>query len=410
VSVATEEALRSAAFFDDPYGVYERLRRERPVYWSPSWRGWLVTRYDDVRSILDRPREFSSADRVRARMGGLPPEIWAAMEQIYGGFRGFFWSDPPEYTAHRTRANAALRPRIADIAPRVLALVDEAIDSFSAAGSADIIAALAYPLPATVIFEILGIPPQERDRFRTWSTDMIKLAKLATAENATTAMAGMDAACAWMRELLEQRRSRPQGDLLSVLAADTGLTDMADADFRVTVVTLIQFLLAGHETTTGLIGNGLLSLLERGESMHALTRDAAILRPAIEEMLRFDSPLQYLTRRATSAVELGGQSIEAGELVLPVLGSANRDGSQFPQPDRFDPARRPNRHVAFGHNIHFCLGAPLARLEAQIVFQRLLSRLPGLRRSGEIAWRQNPMFRALDTLPVAFDDVLAPAS
>jgi cytochrome P450 len=400
-----EDELRSATYFEDPYRVYGRLRRECPVYWSESWNGWLVSTYADVKKVLEQPTLFSSADRVRPRMQNLPADVWATMERVYGGFQGFFWSDPPEYTRHRAMVNKTFRPRIVDLAPRLVELVDSAIDAKADAGSMDVIADLAHPLPATVVFEILGIPPEDRELFRGWTTDMIKLAKLVDRETVSDAIAGMDAACGWMRDLLLERRQHPQDDMLSVFAGKTGLAELPETAFRTTVVTVIQFLLAGHETTTNLIGNGLLALLERPECVRRLLDDPSAVEPAIEEMLRFDSPLQYLTRRATASIEGGGESISDDEMVIPILGSANRDGRQFPDPDRFDLDRRPNRHLAFGFNIHFCLGAPLARLEAQIVFSRLLVRLRGLRLDGDPVWRSNPMFRGLESLPVVFDEV-----
>jgi cytochrome P450 len=393
----------SEAFFADPYRAYARLREAAPVLWSDAWHGWLVTRYDDVKRVLEQPALFSSEDRVRPRLQHLPDEVWDAMSDVYGGFTGFFWSDPPAYSAHRAEWTHLFRPRIAGLGPRIQALVDELLDEVEPQGRMDVVRDVAHRLPAIVILELLGVPVEDRARFRGWTERMIQLANVTTMESVQTGMAGMDEACRWVRELLLERRREPRDDLMSGLAATRELEAMDDRELRATVVNLIQFLLAGHETTTSLIGSGLYALLRHPEELALLRAEPALTASAVEELLRYESPLQYLTRRATQDVELGGRQVRRDELVLPVLGAANRDPAQFADPDRLDVRRRPNRHLAFGFNVHFCLGAPLGRQEAQLALETVVRRLDGLRLAGAPPrWRHNAMFRGLESLEVAF--------
>jgi cytochrome P450 len=398
-----EARLRSNSFLDDPYPVYELLRAEAPVYRSEAWNGWLVTRYDDVKDALDRPDAFSSSDRVRPRLEPvLPPRVWEAMNRLYGNFSGFFWSDPPEYTAHRARWTQAFRPRLAQLEKRVRELVDGLIDSrLARGGSLDLVRDLAYPLPATVIFELLGVPTEDRVSFKSWGDRLIALANLPDDETIGAAVDAMNEAGAWARTLLEQRQADPREDMLSELLAGVDVGALTDQEVRVFIVTLIQFLLAGHETTTSVIGSGALALLRHPEVRETLRREPELVPVAVEEFLRFESPLQYLTRRAARDVELGDRPIARNDLVLVVLGSANRDAARFSRPDELDVRRRPNRHLAFGSNIHFCLGAALARLEARVAIETLLHLDVDLRLAGEPRWRRNAMFRALETLPVS---------
>ena len=403
MGTAVDIDFTSPAFFDNPYPAYARLRRAAPVVWSEAWNGWLVTRYDDVKRVLEQPASFSSADRVRPRMRHLPAEVWEAMQEVYGGFTGFFWSDPPEYTGHRSTWTRMFRPRIADLRPRIEALVDGLLDDVTPAGRMDLVRDLAHPLPATVILELLGVPLADRARFKHWTEGMIKLANVSTLDNVTVAMGTMDEACRWVLALLQERRRDPRDDMLSAFAAQLDLDAMSDRELRSTVITLIQFLLAGHETTTSLIGSGVHALLQHPSQLDELRADPGLVPAAIEEFLRFESPLQYLSRRATGDLELAGERIRRDDLVLPVIAAANRDPGQFEDPDVLDLRRHPNRHLAFGFNVHFCLGAPLGRLEAQIAIERISARLGDLRLDGEPPrWRHNAMFRGLESLEVSF--------
>ena len=403
MSTALDIDFTSAAFYAAPYPAYARLRNAAPVAWSEAWNGWLVTRYDDVKHLLEQPALFSSAERVHPRMRHLPDEVWEAMQEVYGGFAGFFWSDPPEYTDHRAMWTHMFRPRIADMRGRIQSLVDVLLDDVAATGRIDLVRDLARPLPATVILELLGVPLADRPRFRQWTERMILLANVSTLDNVTVAMTSMDQACRWVRALLEERRRAPRDDMLSDLAARLDLTAMDERELRATVVTLIQFLLAGHETTTSVIGSGLYALLQHPSQLEVLRADSSLVPDAIEELLRFESPLQYLTRRVTDDLELRDQRVRRGDLVLPIIGAANRDPEQFEAPDSLDLRRHPNRHLAFGFNVHFCLGAPLGRLEAQVAIETIITRLVDLRLEGDAPrWRHNAMFRGLESLELSF--------
>jgi cytochrome P450 len=396
-----EEQLAPERLCRDPHPTYARLREEAPVYRSESRDGWLVSRYADVKRVLDAPASFSSADRVRPRFEHMP--MWPTLNRIYGGFQGFFWSDPPEYTRHRKQVGDAFRPRLRGIDEQVARIVDELLDAVLPRGELDVISELAYVLPSTVVFEMLGIPHEHRAAFRSWSQGMLNLANPGE-EAARTAMSSMDEAIAWLRGLLEERRERPQADMISELARDLPpLDEMSDEQVRMTVVTLIQFLLAGHETTTNLIGSGLYALLQHPDQLELLRREPELIDTAVEELLRWEPPLSVLSRRAVGDLELHGHAIRRDELVIVVLPAANRDPRQFPEPERLDVRRRPNRHLSFGHNLHFCLGAPLARVEGRIAIATVLERLQGLALAEEPQWNPNAQFRGLEALHVTFE-------
>jgi cytochrome P450 len=376
-----------------PYDAYRLLRDDAPVCWSDSLDAWLVARYGDVKSILDSPQAFASSQRVVEPAKPTPEEtrLWTA----FAGFTGFFWSDPPEYTEHRKAWTSALRPRLDGIAARVRRIVDELLDEAAAKQSFDLVTDLAFPLPATVVFELLGVPLDDRPVFRRIAAGLIALGE--------PAAASMEEASAWLRGFMYERQAEPRDDMLSDLVRLLPpLDELTDQQIRSETVNIVHFLLAGHETTTSAIASGMLALLQRPGDRAAIERDD-VLETAVEEILRYESPLQYVDRRAVGDVELHGRTIAAGQTVKALIGSANRDERQFESPDDFDIRRRPNRHVAFGHNIHFCLGAPLARVEIPIAISSTLRRFPRLRlglEPADVRWRQSLMFRTIEELPL----------
>jgi cytochrome P450 len=386
-----EDLLDLGALSSAPYPIYRRLRDEAPVLWSDRLDAWLVSRYSDAKAALDDPERFSSAARVdRLRT---PEPLWEA----FAGYRGFFWSDPPEYTGHRTVWNQAFRPRLKGLAAVVQATVDELLDEVEDRAGVDIVAALAFPLPATVIFRMLGVPREDRDMFRRISAELM--------EGGDAAVPAIEEAAAWLRGFLEDRQQNPCDDMLSdLMAAYPPIETMSDDDIRCEIVAIVQFLLAGHETTTSTIASGLCQLLLRDEDRALFVGDRASRSAAVEEMLRFESPLQYIERRVAVRTSLGGQALERGAMLKVILGSANHDERQFADPEAFVMARRPNPHLAFGQGIHLCLGAPLARIEIPIAIETLLRRFPSTRLAvdpREIAWRRNFMFHAMEELPVS---------
>jgi len=405
MTAATLEAqLTAPDFINNPYPVYARLRNTAPVYWSPAWNAWLVTRYADVVAASRDYAHFSSAGRVSTILAHFPEadrQQVKPLEQNFAG--GLINSDPPDHTRLRLLINKAFSPRVVEnLRARVEAIVTTLLNGLEAGGRMDAIRDLAYPLPAIVIAEMLGVPPEDRDQFKRWADQTAAFQGTGRAELEATlkSQQSLLALREYLDALAEDRRQRPRDDLLSALVAvEAEGQRLRKEELLSTCVTLM---IAGHETTTGLIGHGLLALLQNPEQQQWLRNHPEQIMPAIEEFLRFDSPIQRNTRRVVEDYEFGGQPLRKGQLVLLMLGAANRDPEQFADPDRLDLQRANNRHVAFGYGIHFCVGAPLARLEAPIAINTLLSRYPDLRAEpAALAWQPRGIFRYLLSLPVA---------
>ena len=313
--------------------------------------------------------------------------------------------DPPRHTRLRLLVNKAFTPRtVEELAPFIRAFVDKALDAAAARGRMELMADLAFPLPATVIAEMLGVPPEDRDRFKQWSDDSTaaaaNLPSNLSPEVVRKSIAGMEELQNYFRGIIAQRRAEPRDDLISALVKAQEEEDrLSEQELLANSVLLLN---AGHETTTNLIGNGTLALLRHPDQMRRLRDDPSLLPSGVEELLRYDSPVQFTTRILKADLELGGKVLRAGQAVLLLLGAANRDPEQFPDPDRLDVGRPDNKHLAFGHGPHFCLGAPLARLEGRILFEALLRRTPGMRLDGPPPrYRQNFNLRGLEALPVS---------
>lgn len=397
--------LVSPAFYDDPYPTYRFLRDEDPVHWSDTVGGWLLTRYDDVLSTIRDPGAFSSQGRMLPALAHLPPEARGRLRPFEQHFLvGLISADPPDHKRLRTLVNTAFTPRVVErLRPRIQALVDELLDAVQGRGEMDLIRDFAYPLPATVIAELLGAPPEDRDRFKYWSEGILAFQGLGRVPLEIFERSQHDVLemRAFIGDLLERRRRAPSDDLLSRLAAAEAAGDrLSEAEMLTMCVTL---LVGGHETTTHLIGSGLLTLLRHPEQLRRLREEPGLMPTAVEEMLRYESPVQRNPRRVVEDVELGDKLLRRGDFVLQILGAANRDPAHFAEPERFDIAREPNRHVAFGYGIHFCVGAPLARLEAQLAIDTVLRRFPRLALvTDRVEWQEHGLLRALTALPVAF--------
>lgn len=400
---ALDKGWDSPGFADDPYPHYHRVRAEAPVYWSEALGAWILTRYEDVLPTLRDHERFSSRGRMLAPLERLPPDVRARMGPLEAHFSvGMISSDPPDHTRLRRLVNTAFTPRVvASMRPRVQAVVDELLDAVRDRGSMDVIRDLAYPLPATVIAELLGASVDDRDRFKAWSAGILAFQGSGRVDPAVLDRSQGDLIemRTFLSDLLARRRRAPRDDLLTrLVAAESGGDKLGEAELLTLCVNLLT---AGHETTTNLIGNGLLTLLRHPDQLARLRADPSLMPTAIEEMLRFESPLQRNPRRVAVDLRLGDQPLRRGDFVLQVLGAANRDPAQFPDPDRFDIARQPNGHVGFGFGIHFCVGAPLARLEGAITIETVLRRMPRLQLAGEAAqWQQSALLRGLETLPV----------
>jgi pimeloyl-[acyl-carrier protein] synthase len=378
-------------FRDNPYPLYRYLLASAPVQWSDVLGAWTLARYADVVSVLTDPR--FSADRTKRGMKSPPEEYQLAKSMLV--------TDPPDHTRLRALVQKAFTPRMIDqLRPRIIAVVGELLDRIAEReGPVDLIAELAYPLPVVVIAELLGVPAEDRVTFQEWSALLAaSLDPLVSSEFMDRVVQARDALHAYLRGVIAERRRQPRSDLISALVAVEERGEVLSEPELVVMCTLL--LIAGHETTVNLIGNGTLALLRHPQAMAQLHGDPALISTAVEELLRFDSPVQMTGRIASEPVEIGGHQIEPGAWVLPLIGAANHDPAQFPSPDELDITRTPNAHVGFGRGIHFCLGAPLARLEGQIAIGGLVRRFPRLALASEPVRRDQITLRGLKSLPV----------
>jgi len=401
--------LYSDAFRADTYATFAQMREQDPVLCQPGLDGespiWFVTRYDDAETVLRDDERFVRDPRL-----ALPPEQLAAFDVGLPGSMAFIDSnmlnrDGDDHRRLRRLVSKAFTPKmIEQLRPRIQEIADGLIDPVVSDGEMELVSAYAFPLPITVIAELLGVPPADRDRFREWSDAMVRPA-LAAGELERFGVL-MTQFVEYLHALFEERRSRPGQDLVSALVAvEDGGDTLSEEELSSMVALLI---VAGHETTVSLIGNAVLALLTHPEQRALLEGDPSLLPRAVEELIRYDGPVERtLTRWAAVDTELRGLTIRRGEAMIVVLAAADHDPERFEDPDTLDvAAERGARHLAFGRGSHFCLGAPLARLEAEIALGTLLRRLPGLRLAvsqDELRWRPVPLFRSLVGLPVAWD-------
>ena len=405
--VATlDQLLQTPEFLQDPYPVYRRLRDEQPVYCSESWNCWLLSRYDHVAESLRDHQRFTNVGTTHRFLDQLPQQTLDQIQPLYEHFSiGLTRCDPPDHTRLRGLTNKAFTPRVVgSMRDRIQTIVDQLIDAVADQGRLDLIRDFAYPLPTTIIAEMFGFPVEDRDQFKAWSTGIAAFHGSGGADPKLVlrSQKALLAAREWLRRLIDERRRNPTADLLSRLANAEEFGDtLTDPELFSICVT---FLIGGHETTTNLIGNGMLALLRHPEQLRILRGDAELIPLAVEEMLRYDAPTQRAHRIADEDIEWGGQRIRQGDFVQLLLGSANRDPQQFEKPNQFDILRTNQRHVSFGMGVHFCPGAPLARLEAQIAIGTLLRRLPKLRLVPDqpIEWSPNNLFRGLQHLHLTF--------
>jgi cytochrome P450 len=393
--------LADPAFHNDPHPFYAQWRQTgpvRPVVLPGGFGGWLVTSYEDARQALTDPR-FSQAIQPPQVKDPIPPQVNDPIPPDIGAAIGHHMLavDPPDHTRLRRLVTAAFTARrIEALRPRIEQITDELLDAMAGREQVDLIDALAFPLPIQVICELLGIPSQDRDSFRSWSNTLVGGEALRV-----QLPAAMTALVSYVRALIADRRQHPGDDLLSGLIAVRDQADRLSEDELSSMVFLL--LIAGHETTVNLIGNGSYLLLSHRERWERLRADPALLPAAIEEFIRYESPVETATFRITTeAMEIGGVIVPAGGIVVVSLLSANRDEKRFPDAAELRLDRPQNPHMAFGHGIHYCLGAPLARLEAKVAFSKLLARFPGLRLATdeEPGWRPGLLMRGHQALPV----------
>jgi hypothetical protein len=384
----------------DPYPLYRQLRTEDPVHWDPYLHAWVVTRYAEVVEVLHR----FSAKRTPTpeKLAALGMEQLAPIARVM--VRQMLFLDPPQHSRVRGLAAVAFTPRrVKRLRDHIEEIADSLIDAVSSREEMEVMEDFANPLPAIVTAEMLGVPIDDHRRLKDWSQDFAEM--LGNFQHnpgrAAKVARSLQEMTAYFQAAVRRQATHPTEGLVNALTVAEVDGDRLTEDE--VVANVIVTLVGGQETTTNLIGNGLLTLLRHPEEMGRLRRDPELVPAAVEELLRYESPSQHTARLAPDDVELGGRLIKRGQAVIAVMGAANRDPERFPDPDRLDVARADNRHLAFGWAGHFCFGAPLARIEGQIAFSALLRRLPDLRlEPGPITWRSNLGLRGLTALPVAF--------
>jgi cytochrome P450 len=378
-------------------GSLRALRRADPVHWSDELGTWVFTRYDDIAAALRDPRwRRTPPEGVESPgWGDDYPAIRSVMDHL------FLTMDPPDHTRLRGLVSRAFTPAaVGAMEPRIRAIVDDLLTAVEGRPTFDVIADLAVPLPATVVAELLGIPTADLARFKRWSDDFAVVIDYQPDVEWNALEASMADFSAYVRDLAKERRAAPREDLLSALVARHEGDALTEDELVATVILLIA---AGHETTTNLIGNGVLTFFRHPDQLARFRDDPLLAQTAVDEILRFESPVQTTFRIAGEAVDVEGRRILPGQEVMLSLAAGNRDPAAFPSPDTFDVGRTPNRHLAFGLGAHFCIGAPLARMEGRIALTSLFDRFPALapaERSALPPWRTSLIFRALERLVV----------
>ena len=394
----------SPEFRTNPYPIYQRLRDETPIFYADNAGMWVISRYEDVVAILKDRRFGRSLDGTALainRPRSTPDDPLHAFKKL--GEHSLFDKEPPDHTRLRGLVHKAFTPkRVENLRDQIEKITADLLGAIEPDGEADLLETVAVPLPVTVIAEMLGVPEADRHHLRPWSHDIVAMYELThTPEQAERAAHAASEFSAYLRDLAAERRARPGDDLMTALVQAEEDGDKLTEDELVS--TCVLLLNAGHEATVNVVGNGLFALLRRPDQ-HALLRDTPALVPsAVEEMMRFDTPLQLFRRKAREGIAYKGHTFAAGDEFALLFGSANRDPLRFDNPDTLDITRRDNPHIAFSAGIHFCLGAPLARLELVSVIGAIMRRFPKLRLVGpEPRFRDSFVIRGLEALQVAW--------
>lgn len=393
----------STEYIANPYPLYHQLRTQDPVLWDEGMGGWVLTGYAEVVAALRDPR-FSAAGFME-NTSWIPEEMLATLgPPVRVLTRQMLFLDPPDHTRLRGLVAKAFTPRMVDaMRPRIQQLADELLDAVQGNRQMDVMQDFAYPLPAIVIAEMLGVPAGDRDQFIKWTGQFGALlgGGNLTLEDVFQALGGITEFMEYFRQIIRQRRTASRDDLMQAMINAEEQGDVLSEEELLGNCVLL--LAAGHGTTTHLIGNGTLALLRNPDQLRQLKDDPSLISAAVVELLRYDSPVQLTSRRAKEDLEIGSKRISAGQEVLMCLGAANRDPAQFAESDQLKLGRQENRHLSFGYGIHFCLGAPLARVEAEIAFSTLLRRLQAMRlETGTLEWVPSQVFRGLRELAVIF--------
>lgn len=372
---------QSPEFRRNPYPYYEILRHAVPIYFWQEQNAWFIVNYADCKALLRDNRLGHNASPGNSML----------------------FQNPPDHTRLRSLVNVAFTPRMVEqYRETAQKITDDLLDKVAGQGQMDLIADLAYPLPVIIIAEMLGVPPEDHAIFQAWSHQLVQgLDLIDTSHLAEKHSAAIEAFQAYFAKLIAARRQKPKDDLLTALVqAEADGERLTESELYTTSRLL---LIAGHETTVNLIGNSVLALLQNPNQRALLAANPNLITPAVEEFLRYDSPIQLVGRTALEEVVYEGHTFQKGQAIYALLGAANRDPAQFKNAATLDITRQKNPHLAFSHGIHYCLGAPLARLEGQIAINTLLQRLPHLALNTDtLTYRDNFVFRGLETLPVTF--------
>jgi cytochrome P450 len=386
----------------NPYPLFRRLRETEPVHWDSFLHAWVVTRYEDVVNVMLR----CSADRTptpqQLEAMGMVAELQPIAQVMV---KQMLFMDAPAHTRLRALCASAFTPaRVAALRRHIQEIADQLIDRVIDSGRMDVIADFANPLPAIVTAELFGVPAEDHQDLKDWSTDFAEMLGnfQHNPDRARRVLSSTEKLLAYFQKAIREQEKNPQPGLVnSLMNAEVDGSRLTEEEI---VANLIVTMVGGQETTTNLIGNGLVSLLKNPDQLELLKNDSSILPSAIEELLRYESPSQHTARLAPADMLLGGKQIQKRQAVIAVFAAANRDPERFPEPDKLDLRRADNRHVAFAWGAHYCFGAPLARMEGQIAFETMLRRLPGIQLAPqELMWRENLGLRGLKSLLVTFD-------
>ncbi len=395
--------LTSPRYFADPHAIFRRMRADDPVYWHPTLKAWFLVRYDDVQHILRDPRFSTTRPDLYGR--DLPPTMeakWQFVNRFLSDM--LLFKDGPIHTRSRSLIGKAFTSKAVEaLRPFIQKTVDDRIDAVRSHGRMEVIEQLAVPLPVSVISRMLGIPEADFPRFKAWADDFfaVRSSTMSAAELVERAHRGIVGLSEYLRDVLEERTRHPGDDLLSLLVHAKEQGNVLSGDEIVATSALL--LLAGYETTTHLISNGLLALFEHPDQLQKLRADPELAAGAVEEFLRYNSAVFQLARRAREQVEIDGHVIHEGDLVVGLLHAANRDPARFTDADRLNITRENNYHVGFGYGPHICVGAPIARMETLIAINTILQRLPEIAlASTALEWSTSFTIRGVRALPVTF--------
>jgi len=385
----------------NPYPLYHKLRNDDPVHWDSFLHAWVVTRYTDVVHVL----YHFSANRTPTpeQLSTMGLSALSPIAQVM--VRQMLFMDPPDHTRLRTLASAAFTPRRVELLrSHIQEIMDGLLEAVISKGRMDVIADFASPAPAIVTAELLGVPVADQQQLKDWSADFAEMLGnfQHNPDRFPRVLRSVESMCSYFRSAMREQEVHPREGLVhAMMAAEVEGAKLTEEEI---IANLIVTMVGGQETTTNLIGNGVLTLLRNPAEMERLKKDSSLIPSAVEELLRYESPSQHTARLAPADVEMGGKQIRKRQAVIAVMGAANRDPARFNEPDRLDIGRQDNRHLAFGWAAHFCFGAALARLEGQIAFETLLRRLPNLAldNTTPLVWRHNLGLRGLTALPVVF--------